>query len=82
MHSSPGALILFFPISLWHDGMLAYLARDEKPNVDASALRLLLGIFAPSLVHVTSALALSAAVVAGLALALFSSSQLRVTTVS
>lgn len=53
---------------LWHCGMLAYLARDEVPNVNANALRILLGVFAPSLVNSISSFFFAAAIILGAAL--------------
>lgn len=50
--------------------MLAYLARDQVPDVNANVARLLLGIFTPSLVQFTTSLTLSVAIVFGAALAL------------
>jgi hypothetical protein len=50
--------------------MLAYLAQDQVPNVDANPLRLLLGIFAPSLINFSNALAVSSAIALGIVVAI------------
>ncbi|UZJ54034.1 hypothetical protein CBS101457_003354 [Exobasidium rhododendri] len=41
--------------TIWHDGMIAYLARDQAPDINANALRVLVGIFLPSLVKFANA---------------------------
>jgi hypothetical protein len=56
---------------MWHDGMLAYLARNQAPDTEANALRVLMGIFLPSLVTLASATVLFVALLLGALLSLF-----------